>query len=811
MGTSISSGRWVADYTNMRLYRDTSVTATVTDSTNTVYSDVQYLFDDAAQMDDDVPISAQTPTEYTIINQWFIDDESPKYLTGGAIQTSGYSSGTDHYIRAVEYTSTTPFGPTDIGKVLTGTTTTDTGTILAYDERYASNDGIVWLRVDDPTPGGDEFDQTEAYTVATSSAAGSVVDTNSGSFSQTGESLWANPYIVTTLDNTTRAYAIQDGVKVTDTEQSWPADIGFNSDGSIDVVLKVSEFGNLIDDGVTTWFARRGGTLYDHFEIDLSVGGRQPVPLSPGADGQNDAIGHYNMTWSGGSGTALAVGDIVSIDSDSEIAAIVADVTDSGATGDFDYFLIRGLSQLTSAAASAESPANKTMTLVTQTDLTPVTDEPSVTVTSGALTRDINNGNGSRPYSHDLNCNSLSWIRVYRALKFKTRRGSVIQIDGQDGEQYTGNAVQLEYGTQTGAFVEGEVVWGQTSGAFGTIVADHDDGATGDLILRDVRGTFTTEVVGDASSGPTDFATITSVRTIATPKTSPLGTYAGGTFFGAPGVVPVLASIGAGEANNYILVDDDGDTQSPPIQVSITVGSLAAGVRASVFRLLVAGGAIDKDEYASHNTNNTEGLGTFEVGSSIGSEVPSVDSWIRVEYSTDQEDRYHFSAYSGAIFTLTTNADWTGNTNTATDADGLVLTDTTTPATFISDGVLPGMMVQNTTDGSVGVVATVDSETVLTLEAQLSGGSGNDWAISDGYEINKLVRTYDNTANVYCPFIDDVATGTTLSRDIVYGGDVPVVVRTREGGVWLPFEVENTIDSGGMTQAAILTADTIAT
>lgn len=810
MGTSISSGRWVADYTNKRLYRDTTVTATVTDTANVLYSDLMSLFDDAAQMDDEEPISAQTPTEYSIIKQWFIDDESPKYLTGGAIQTSGYSSGTDHYIRAVEYTSTTAFGASDIGLVLTGGTTSDTGTIIAYDERYGTGDGIVWLRVDDPTSGGDEFDQSETYTVASSSAAGSVDDTNSGSFSQTGESLWANPYIVTTLPATTRAYAIQDGTKVTDAAQSWPASIGFNSDGSIDVLLKVSEFGNLIDDGVTLWFARRGGSLYDHFEIDLSVGGRQPVPLSPGEDGQNDAIGHYNATWTGGSGT-LEVGDVVSMDADSEEAAIVADVTDSGATGDFDYFLIRSLTQLSAGAASGESTSTKTMTIAAVSSLTPVTDEPSVTVTSGQLDRDINNGNGSRPYSHDLDCNSLSWLRVYRALKFKTRRGSTIQIDAQDGEQYTGNAAQLEYGTQTGSFVEGEVVYGQTSGAFGTIVADHDDGATGDLILRDVRGTFTTEVVGDAASGPTDFATVTTVRNIATPKTSPLGTYAGGTFFGAPGVVPVLASIGAGEANNYILVDDDGVTQSPPVQVSITVGSLESGVRAAVFRLLAADGEIDKDEYTSHNTNNTEGSTSFEVAASIGSEVPSVDSWIRVEYATDTEDRYHFASYSGAIWTLTSNADWTGNTNTATDADGLVLTDTTTPATFVTDGVLPGMMVQNTTDGSVGVVASVDSETQLTLETQLTGGSGNDWAIADGYEINRLVRTYDNTANVYCPFIDDVATGTTLSRDIVYGGDVPVVVRTRLGGTWLPFEVENTIDSGGMTQAAILTADTIAT
>lgn len=814
MGTTISSGRWKVDYTAKRVYRDTAITATVTDTANDLYSDLMALFDDAAQMDDDEPISAQTPTEYSIIKQWFIDDESPKYLYGGALQTNGYSSGSDHYVRGVEYTDTTAFIASDIGKVLTGGTSGDSGTILAYDERYGTGVGIVWIRPDDPTPGGDEFNAAETYTVASSSAAGSIQDTNLGSFSATGEKLWTNAYIVTTLPATTRAYAVQAGEKITDQAGGWPGSIGFNSDGSIDILLKVKEFGVNIDDGVTTWFARRGGTLYDHFEIDLSVGGRQPVPLSPGADAQNDGIGHYNVTWSGGSGSTLVVGDIVTMNSDSEIAAIVAAVTDSGATGDFDYFLIRSLTQLSAAAASAESPSTKAFTLVSVTSLTPVTDEPSVTVTSGNFTRDINNGAGAQPYSHDLNCNSLTWLRVYQALKFKTRRGSAIQIDGQDGEQYTGNQVHLNYSGQSGGeFTEGNVVWGQTTGAFGTVVADHASGTDGDIILRNVRGTFSdAENLGDTESAPTVTAAIDTVRNIATPKTSPLGTYAGGTFFGAPGVAPVLASIGSGEENAYQLIDDLGETQSPPTQVSILVSSLEVGVRAAVFRLLVAGGDIDKDEYTSHNTANVESDTTFEVTTTIGSEVPATDSWIRVVYGTDQEDRYHFASYATTIFTLTSNADWTGNTETAGDTAGLTLTDTTTPATFVTDGVLPGMMVQNTTDGSIGVVDTVNSETVLTLEARLTGGSENDWDIGDGYEINRLVRTYDNTADVYCPFIDDkITSGTSKARSIVYSADVPVVVRARDGGTYLPFEVENTIDTGGMSQAAILNPDTIAT
>ena len=38
-----------------------------------------------------VPMSAQTPTQYTMINGWFIDDESVKALYGGSIQTSGWT------------------------------------------------------------------------------------------------------------------------------------------------------------------------------------------------------------------------------------------------------------------------------------------------------------------------------------------------------------------------------------------------------------------------------------------------------------------------------------------------------------------------------------------------------------------------------------------------------------------------------------------------------------------------------------------------------------------------------------------------
>jgi VCBS repeat-containing protein len=76
---------------------------------------------------------------------------------------------------------------------------------------------------------------------------------------------------------------------------------------------------------------------------------------------------------------------------------------------------------------------------------------------------------------------------------------------------------------------------------------------------------------------------------------------------------------------------------------------------------------------------------------------------------------------------------------TATTADpGVVLTDA--GAAFVTDKVTPGLTVYNETDGSEGVIKTVDSEIKLTLEGSgLSGGTGNDWGLGDDYRIEAFI------------------------------------------------------------------------
>lgn len=63
------------------------ITGTNRYTVNALYSWLMDLFDDAGQMDDTVPIKANTPTEYELINGWtFNSDSDLGYLYGGSIK-----------------------------------------------------------------------------------------------------------------------------------------------------------------------------------------------------------------------------------------------------------------------------------------------------------------------------------------------------------------------------------------------------------------------------------------------------------------------------------------------------------------------------------------------------------------------------------------------------------------------------------------------------------------------------------------------------------------------------------------------------
>lgn len=240
---------WTIDYAAKTI---THTSGTTVYTALALYSWLQDVFDDLSQLDDDEPMSAQTPTAFTLINGWSIPAASFEFLSGGAV--------------------------------------TDT----------------------------------------------------------TNDDLWSNMFTLGGIESGTNMIVEQNGGIVA---QYWPA-------GHIDVLIRVRQAGALINSGLVTVHARELSDAFDTFEIDLSGGGRNPVPIATSNDNENQG-----------------------------------------------------------------APA----TLASYAD---------VTVTFGAITRNLNNGAGARPYRVEIDCAGRPLAQVYERLKYITRRGATGLLNGVQGQLY---------------------------------------------------------------------------------------------------------------------------------------------------------------------------------------------------------------------------------------------------------------------------------------------------------------------------------------------------------------------------------------
>lgn len=783
--------------------------ATGTRGALSIYSALQDLFDDLNQMDDQIPMTAQTPTEFTLVNGWFMDKETVEHITGGAITTNGYAG---NEIVRVDYTETVGLISTDIGKPIT--TTSYSGTLLDYTDTGAA--GELWIRPDDPAT--DNFDLGEAYTITGGTGTGNItVSTN-----VTGEMLWANLFSLGSLLDAgaeTTLYVYQAGAKVTkykDTTDYWTF-------GQIDILVPVREMGVLTDDGFLTVYARRPQSLYSYFTVDASGGGRNPIPLQTAAD-LDDADGRYRVGIDNIAAGTPAVGDVMSVGG---TAQGIITAYDAGPTPDeIEYLLINDpITQF--ADNDSVTTVGSGATFNIDSTGSPIADvngnstaAQAITVTHTAITRDLNNGNGLRPYSIEVDCNGQTLAIAYTHLKDITRRGetATAKTDGIAGEAYIGNELQVEYSAQTGAFVEGEILYAHNVSNVlvfeGTVVGDHDDGATGDVILRNVKvqsGFSVTDAtqIGDnvAQGSYTDFATVDSTRTINPIAAAPFGTFAGGTFFGAPGVW--ITNFAADQS--YQLIDDNGIVQQPPNTVSVQITNTRAGDSLSCHRLLGAGLGINKTEY-SVVAAQAAGSTSLQVGTTISDEAPKTgSSWgaggavVLVDDSTGIEYKLRYSTFATDTFTLATVTGLTADaTTTATNLEDAA-------GNFIVNGVEPGDLIRNTTAGGIGYVLSVNSATNITLVGDGIAGQ----TTGDAYEIGTLPVLTAAGDDAYVPFIlreEDTGTGGAPGAEfasIVQTVTIPVLFRVRQAGIILPFETEATIGSNGVSVAAIRNPDTI--
>ena len=287
----------LVDPVNKRIYQNTPASAP-TYATVDLYTMLMNWCDEQANMDDPVPMTAQTPNAFTLINGWFIDDETVKWFKGGAITSVGWTHPTNPTgIRLLQLDAAAGLTVADIGTAVAGVTTGDTGKLLAYDTTRK----VLWVRCD---AADDLFDNgTEAITVD------AVACGNMTAVSSTGENLYVNVYTLGTLTSgSDTIYVIQNSARLT---EWWSTGIT-----AFDVLIKVKELGATIDSGDIIVFCRYypsagNAALYDHFPITLTAG-RQAVPLATALDLNNTSAQSvvadylngttYTMTFTSGGG-----------------------------------------------------------------------------------------------------------------------------------------------------------------------------------------------------------------------------------------------------------------------------------------------------------------------------------------------------------------------------------------------------------------------------------------------------------------------------------------------------------------------------
>lgn len=819
-------------------------------TTNAVYSALADAADEFESMGFKNPMLPVTPNAYTMENEAFISRASTEFLKEGTITadwTVSGSAGDDagNGVYRVAYTGGTNFVSGDIGREVVQAGTSDSGTLLDF-EIEPDGTTVAWIRPSDSTPStGDAFDGTGALTATggTGSTTNSVAATN-------GQTRFTAIQAIGSVPVATEVYIVQNRVKLkdaaTDTFQFWATDPDVSL-GIISVLIRTQKDDNLIQAGDLEVFARKYGSLYDNFRLNVAAGGFSALPLASAVD-INNTTGYRRNIMTGSSGT-WTVGNALYVGA-SFAAATIKGVITAEAAGTIEYYLIGDLTDLTTTSAIKEydfvaaGDGDATATgavggsipnLLGPTD-SAAGEGGTVTITIGHVTADHDNTGTAEPYSVQIDTQTnVAIAKVYERIKYVTRRGSDSTFwdtvsCSVPGEQYHGLEALYYYDAPTTTMVEGEDIINETqSGLTARLLSDNAAAAGEDvnqdyITVTDLQPSTLTTVNNDvwADSAGTDDVTVDTAGAggaivIHTPvKSSPFGTFTGTQIFGAPGIS--FINPGTGDSQSYILTDDLGTLRSPPNTITFTVANTRVGDRVLVARDTGTAGVIDKDQFGgmtavAASSKTITVAGTVDVEVPAGSATTGNPGFLRVVETTLQEEHkyYYDSRTTGASGVFTLRDVTAGTADAGTSATALV----DAAGNFDTEGVEVGMMVQDTLSTGTYEVVSVTNGTTLVLR-HLYGDSG--FTTSDTYTINETIQLYATSDNIYDLILDfEEDTGTdgtpgTMANTLVKtpAANFDVVVQVRLGKTILPFEQNQEQADGDTTVTAVRTPDTIA-
>ena len=823
-------------------------------SLNQLYSAMQTLQDETATIDNPSCFTAETPTEYTtgIRDQgsndpWYVTYELMEKITAGALQTADWtrvtSSNTGIVCVAVSSTAQT-IVKADEGLDITNGTTSDAGTLLEVISDGGATD-YLFIRPDSSAAAND-FDGTVGSLTCNGNTATTIT-----AGATTGEQVWANVYSIGTIEASVHQFLYQGEAKTVDSRArkfSWNDNtLDWYGNGHIDTTIALNDFTTAawptIDAGYVNVFARKGGDFQASFEVanNTTSGGRNPIPLGTSIDA-DQLHGTKSVSFVGAVTGTYVDNEIISgVGGGRGILDLVNSTVTSG--GELVYFPIAtsAIGGALTAIGSSEVVTGESTGATCTTNGAPADDGAALlawftgaggtaipTITIGNAVADIDNDTVNEYYGMTIDCNQNRLAAVYQWVKYITQYGqgdtdAIEQAFTDDlaqanvfGEEFIGGTTAISYtgGTTPTNIAEGESLT-QTA-AVGLpvptgVVISHDT-TNMKVLIRSTRGAFESGVTIDADDDGSTLTGITAAN-FAAKTTSPLGTFAGGNFFGARGVL--LTDYHADDTNLFVLQDITGDTYERPTSLTYAITNLVGSTtitadlddRVSFFQLTGAGGDIQKDMFGGLTGTLTEGQGTMTVVNTI-QYIPDSGSLVIAKdpgSATAEEYKIRYASHSGAskVFTF---ANIAGFVTTGTNNDTQV-----TYATGGFNAMKRGDFVWNETINSGGYIKTIDSDTQITLEG--AGIVGN--VVGNTVGINTLPVSLDTGDDMYVPYIDKIA--ETASESAAFIDPTTAIyyrvkARNSRGTIKIkPYSSDGNATSANVSVQITRTPDTIIT
>jgi len=754
-----------------------------------VYDACEDLMTQPDQMDDGLIFDAPTPGEYIIgkidageLDPWFIDLKTMEHIigdylnfTGCALRTSGWTrdlpgDGTGNVGIVVVPITNIDIDSGDIGDTITHTGDNDTGTLLDFVDTGGATD-YLFIRPADNTLANDF--NSGSGTLQCSTSTNTATQTAAA---HTGEMVWGNVFTTGALVNDdTHIYVFQDGEKVTisdDTDNDWWPD------GHLDRAFPIKDYTTsgfpTIDEGYLTVKANQYASKYTYSIIRMNTtsGGNVAAGLSSGDDIYNET-GYASVDLTGATGN-WSEGDEIEGQT-SGARAIITQVDNPGSTPTLHFFYI---GDPLIAFSTSEQIDNNDDTGSGNEDGGGVNNEGPAdtawfdgsafpTYAFANTQVDIDDNGTDEEYAITIDLNECSLAQMHEYNKYVMRRGSTLDLDGLDGEEWIGIDYAVNYSTITGTVSEGATVTGATSGATGVVVSN-PAGTNNTALLRNSRGSFQNGEDIQVDGSNKFNASGLTVEVITPVAEASFGTMAGTTFFGSRGVV--LIDYKTTEENDFSLIDATGTPRARPTTISMSIGNLKQYDYVACYRLTGAAGSIDKAEYTCTGGESI-GDATLDTDSTIDADVPGKTlggTCVLVDVSDDnQEYVLRYASYNATTGLITlANSTWTAEA--LTDDDTIIDT-----GAFANTKV--GDLVYNNDLTAVAYVTDVVSNDEITIYPPLSGQD-----VGDTGEINCVPVIPTSSDKVFFAIVWEFRESDgTSSASMQYLADIYARVRVR--------------------------------